>query len=169
MMASYTVDDIVNIIFAILVVGYSLLTILGGIFSSKRKVPRQVEEDEEDEEQEHLPQHLPPLPPRPVVAIKKAPSAPPEDKFEFHSSLENFQQKSAIEEQKLTIHLHSSDELVSESLRMLYSEGTVYKKKSNQTISQLVKTLPEKKLLFLSYEVFHQPVSRRESPFPWNK
>ena len=39
-------------------------------------------------------------------------------------------------------------------------------KKGN--IQELIKSLPQEKLLFISYEVFSKPVGSRPTPFPWN-
>lgn len=160
------IDDIVNILFVVLIIGYSLFRILGSIFFPK-EIPKRVEEDEAEAPPRAATHPLPPpLPAAIKVALPEKKFST--EKFEFHSKLEDFQQVSEIESQKLTIHLRPSDELVSESLRMLGSEGTVYKRKSKNSISRLIKSLPQEKLLFLSYEVFHVPVSKRETPFPWN-
>lgn len=178
-----SVDDLVSLLVTIIAVLYMLITAFKALSPRKRPTPSPEEEremtleeylDSLEEEEEEKPIRKPVAkvaPPPPLsspVAAKKVVEKPPEEKFEFHSTLEDFQQKTAIEDRKLAIHLRSPEELVSESLRKMTTEGVVVSKSGKCRIQALIKSLPQEQLLFLSYEVFHVPVSKRESPFPWN-
>lgn len=178
-----SVDDIVSLLVTIIAILYMLITAFRALSPKKRPTSSPEEEREQtleeyldslEEEEEEKPVRKPvakvaPRPqPLPVVAAKKVVEAPLEEKFEFHSKLEDFQQKTAIEDRKLAIHLRSPDELVSESLRKMTAEGAIVSKSNKCRIQALIRSLPQEQLLFLSYEVFHVPVSKRESPFPWN-
>lgn len=158
-----SLDDIVSLIIAVVAIVYSLLSM------SKLKRPILDSFEDEDEEEEEV------RPPRPVQAPKPvAKSAPPtapqsvEKKFVFRSQLDEFSQHTAIEDRHLEIHLRPSSELVSDAFRLEATEGAVVQKAKKPTVHELIKSLPQEKLLFISYEVFHVPVSRRPSPFPWN-
>jgi hypothetical protein len=188
-----TVDDIVTLIVSFIAVLYMIASVIQALFPKKRQQKQQSRQDrqvgqqnrqeekemtleqyleslEEEEEKPAKKAALPP-PPAPVVSReppKRAPALAPVEKYEFHSRLDDYQQKTAIDEQKLTIHLRSPDELVSDSMRMMTSEGAVAKKAGKAPIQKLIQSLPKEQLLFISYEVFHVPVCRRETPFPWN-
>lgn len=132
------------------------------------------EEDEEGFEEIVLKQEpikpkvtTPPLPP-PAPKIQKAQKQEVVGEFSFHTNLDDYTQKSAIEDRELEIHLRPGIELGSEAFRLAQTEGAVMKRPTKPSIKQLIKSLPEEQLLFLSYEVFHVPVSKRSSPFPWN-
>ena len=97
------------------------------------------------------------------------PPLPTEQKeFSFHSQLEDFKQHTSIDDRHIEINLRPGTELTSAAFRLAQSEGSVMVRPSKPTIQALIKSLPSEKLLFLSYEVFHVPVSKRPSPFPWN-
>jgi len=175
------IDDIVSLIVTWIAILYMVVMAFRALYPKRPNEVSTEEEKEmtleeyleslEGEEEEARPPPkkvaLPPPPPA-VIPVQKAPEARVEEKFEFHSRLEDFQTKTAIEDRKLTIHLRSPDELVSESLRKMSAEGTVAKMASKARIQKLIRSLPQDQLLFLSYEVFHKPVSKRDSPFPWN-
>lgn len=59
-------------------------------------------------------------------------------------------------------------ELVSDAVKLAESEGSVMVRPKKASIHDLIKSLPQEKLLFISYEVFKEPVCKRKSPFPWN-
>ncbi len=111
--------------------------------NAKRERERQHQDDyydEEDEEEEEI--RVPPPVPKPQI-VKQA-TQEKESPYEFHTKLDDY--VSSLQN----------------------TEGAVVKSKKKANIHELMKSLPDKKLIFLSYEVFSQPVSNRKSPFPWN-
>ncbi len=127
--------------FSMLIAAIAVIySFLSIIKSMKRPAPR-----DEDEEFEKVAMHrqIKNAPPAPPVYYVE----PPEKKVEPHSNLEP--------------DIHAIDAL-------RFGDSVVTRAKKRATISDLVKSLPQEKMLFISYEVFHVPVSRRPSPFPWN-
>jgi hypothetical protein len=103
-----------------------------------------------------------------LSSIYSAKKRPPQYEYEEEEELEPRVVKVVHEEMPPppAPTSHSTYEFHS-SLEELHTTIDVPKpKKSN--IQKLIKSLPEEKLLFLSYEVFHVPVAKRQSPFPWN-
>lgn len=167
-------DDYLSLIVAVLAVVYSIFTVLRSIFS-KDAAPSygrdsDFEEDEDDDEFEKVvepvkkkaPVRVPVIPKQAMSVAKK------QENFEFHAKLDDYTQTTAIDDRHLEIHLRPGSELCSDAFRLAQSEGSVMVRPAKPTIQQLIKSLPQEKLLFLSYEVFHVPVSKRSSPFPWN-
>lgn len=180
-------DDYVSLVIAIIAVIYSFATILKSIYGAKKPMPRRtghqsedVEKDVEDVEEEEtfeefvrqtqaskqeLGKKAVAFPPPPQQVGSKASS---EKEFSFHSQLDAFAPKTDIDDRHLTIHLRPGSEICSDAFRLAQSEGAVMKRPTKPSIQQLIKSLPQEKLLLISYEVFHVPVSKRSCPFPWN-
>lgn len=174
-------DNYVSLFVAAAAVIYSIITVLRSIFGPDRISHETHDEADEDEEnyEEMLRQEEEEIHRRqPVVRIPaqkyektfvpKPPAVAIDKKYDFHAGLDDFSSHSPITDQQLTIHLRSENELVSDAFRLAQNEGSVLIRPKKPTIQQLIKSLPQEKLLFLSYEVFHVPVSKRSSPFPWN-
>lgn len=159
-------DDLVSLLIAIVAMLFMVVTSIKAERSRKTKY----EDEDEDEEEGYVepkPKAKHNSKPK-VVAPPPAPVRQPRvaESYQFQPKMDSFTQKTNIDDQHLTIHLRPENELVSDAFRD--SEGVVLTKKKKQNIQDLIKSLPQEKLLFLSYEVFHVPVSKRKSPFPWN-
>ncbi len=181
-------DEFFSLLIVIVAIIYTFSSMAKTIARSKKpmsKHGRQQDEyydDEEDDEeseeetfedfikavktQERIEENFP-IPPSPIYA-EPSKVTPIANKFEFEANLDDYSQTTNIDDRKLTISLRPGDELVSDAFRLAQTEGLVMKRPQRPTIQQLISSLPQDKLLFLSYEVFHVPVSKRPSPFPWN-
>lgn len=173
-------DDIVSLFIAIIAMLFMVATSIKGARKSKREEELGYEDEEEEEEYEDQEQEQVQLPPPPPKPVSKPTQRPPQMQpvavkkklvqntlYEFEPKMDSFSQKTAIDDRHLTIHLRPEDELVSDPFRD--ADGlTFVRQRKTKNIKQLIKSLPEDQLLFLSYEVFHVPVSKRPSPFPWN-
>ncbi len=131
-------DDLLSIIIAIIAIVYSILSMAKKSQDKREETRRQYEDEDEYEEEDEEQKIHHPLPPPPKLEVAKTGS------YEFHTKLDDY--VSPLES----------------------TEGAVVKQKKKTNIATLVRELPEKKMLFLSYEVFSEPVSKRKSPFPWN-
>lgn len=184
-------NEFISVLITILAVIYTFSTLAKSAARAGRKKGApdsddldlfEEEEEQEDEKgfeefvlkQENIKQepikpkaYTPPLPP-PAPKIDKAQKQEAIGEFSFHSKLDDYTQKTSIEDRELEIHLRPASDLCSDAFRLAQSEGAVMKRPVKPSIKQLIKSLPEEQLLFLSYEVFHVPVSKRSSPFPWN-
>lgn len=168
-MMSANIDDLPSILLAIFAVIYTIASLVRAANKERRPHPHSHERKErhEDEQEEPVRKKKPtPLPPAPVLRREKPKAA--DESYSFHSALEDHSQKNSIDSHHLEVKIKTGDELVSESLRLFQNEGSVGRKTTKPPIQQLINSLPQEKLLFLSYEVFHVPVCRRETPFPWN-
>jgi len=155
-----------SLIIAIIAVIYTFLSIRRSNRREEPDAPYE-EEDEYDYEEEEVVVPPPPPPkqkPKQVVAKVQEPQL----QTQFKSTLDNYATATAIDDRHLDIHLRKEGELISDKFRLLETEGVVVKQKKKPTIRELIKELPEDKLLFLSYEVFSRPVCKRKSPFPWD-
>lgn len=180
-------NEFISILITIIAVIYTFSTLAKSAARAGRtkRTPDEREVDDEDmfEEEESfedesfeefvLKQEAPKpkaikLPPPPVAATPAAAKQEAVGDFDFHSKLDDYTQKTSIDDRALEIHLRPGSELGSDAFRLAQSEGAVIKRPTKASIKQLIKSLPEEQLLFLSYEVFHVPVSKRSSPFPWN-
>jgi hypothetical protein len=141
------------------------------------------EDDEEEFEEEELtefeerqmrkPAATPPPPPPRFSPVARGRELPPEkkfatEKFTFHAKLDDFTSQTAIEGRTIAIGLHTPDEIISDALRLAETEGTLYKTKKSIPVRDVLKKLPNKKLLWISHEIVSGPVSRR-APFPWDR
>lgn len=176
-------NEFISILITILAVIYTFST-LAKTAARARRSKRTAEDDdlfeeagEEEEffeefetaEQPVVPQAIKsPPPPRPLADTEKSYNQRPVGDFDFHSKLDDFTQTTSIDDRALEIGIRPGSELGSDAFRLAQTEGAVMKRPSKASIKQLIKSLPEEQLLFLSYEVFHVPVSKRPSPFPWN-
>ena len=156
-----TLDDFVSVLIAIIAVVYTFVTIMRAIYTANKEMPE--EQEEEEEEFVEVIQEKP----KPLPKVQET-YRPLHEEYSFHSSFDDYQTESAITDRELTIHLRPKGQLVSEDFRLEDTEGVVVKMRQKQSVRKLIKSLPEEKLLFLSYEVFHVPVSKRPSIFPWN-
>lgn len=156
-----------------------IMALIAMIYFSTVGAPKREEADEEEEE---MP---PPRPPRPKKQKADKRSTPPipytiakpktplrssqgiaDEKFVFRSSMEGFRQESEVEERELTTRIRPGEFLVSEDLRVLQSEGAVYKRKKNIPIASLLKAMPKKNTILVAREVLDVPVAFRKTPFP---
>ena len=164
--------DIISILFAIFGVAYILVTTLSELNREKKRGKQQRREQGEEES---VTQALP----APKLPRQRPPSLSKEQKqtglrsmrgvdkkFEFRSNLEEFHQKTNIDERALQIHLRPSDELVSEDLRIQRSEGTVYNTKKKSRIQAEIASLPSRSILIISHELIRGPVAFRSTIFP---
>ena len=88
----------------------------------------------------------------------------PEEKFIFHPTLDDFKQKTRIEERKLDINLRSPEELVSDSLKAWGQTSTTKKKQA--PVTEMLAALKSKKALIVALEIMEAPVSiRRRGKF----
>ncbi len=144
-------DDYISLIIGVVAVLYSIIQVARSIYGTKPENRRYEDEEDDDEGFEEVKKKpkAPPAAPQPAIA-KQA-----EKPFAFHSQLDDFATKTSIEDRHLDVSFADS-------------EGAVVKRPKKPTIQELVAKLPQKKMLFLSYEVFSVPVSRRKTPFPWN-
>lgn len=128
-------------------------------------------DDWEEEEVQQEPQKpvfakkktQPPIPQKKQSKTPLRASRGADEKFTFRSSMEDFQQKSAVTERQLDIDLRPGNMLVSEDLR---TEGVVYKKKKQVLIKRLLQAMPKKNSIVVAREVLDMPVAFRKSPFP---
>ncbi|MBS0633849.1 MAG: hypothetical protein JSR37_00110 [Verrucomicrobia bacterium] len=153
-------DDLVSLLIAIVAMLFMVVTSI----KAERRTKREERYEEEDDEQVvRQPKAKPKVVTPPATPVRQPRVA---ENYQFQPKMDSFTQKTNIDDQHLTIHLRPENELVSDAFRD--SEGVVLTRKKKQNIQDLIKSLPQEKLLFLSYEVFHVPVSKRKSPFPWN-
>ncbi|MBS0655206.1 MAG: hypothetical protein JSR46_05475 [Verrucomicrobia bacterium] len=148
---------------------YLVIALIVMVYYSTVHAPKRGEDEEEEEPS------VPPPPPRQSPAKRRAEEVrlPPvpsgskrsQEKFVFHSSMDQFHQESAVAERKLTTNIRSGEQLVSEELR-LAQEGVVYKRKKSVPIANLFKTMPKKNTILIAKEVLDVPVAFRKSPFP---
>ncbi len=157
------IADIVGIVIAFIAVVYSFVSSLMQALSRRQK------ESEEKMARDNKPKskqrRQPPVPPALVThKEKRVPlraQTGADERFVFHSTLDEFQAKSAIEDRKLPNHLRPIGELVSEDLRIQQSEGSLYTRQKKAPIHRLIRSLPSKKALVVSYEVFNTPIAFR--------
>jgi hypothetical protein len=154
---------------------YMIIALIVMVYYSTVHAPKRREEEEEEEPTEPPPRQtrvkkstevmrLPPVPTEGKRPLRSAKGA--DEKFVFHSSMDQFHQESAVAERKLTTNLRPGELLVSEDLRMARAEGTVYKRERRVPIENLLKALPKKSTILIAKEVLDVPVAFRKSPFP---
>jgi hypothetical protein len=86
----------------------------------------------------------------------------PEEKFVFHTKIEDYRPKTAIEERNFEVKLRTGDELVSKSLTALAATNVVTgQKKKKSSIQDLVRALPSKQALIIATEIIRPPVGMR--------
>lgn len=170
-------SEIFGMIIAIIAVVYTIATAFIDIF--KKRPPQEVEvpeekkalykelaktigknEDEEEEEEEEVMVQKKPAPPAPST-IQKKEWKKPEEKFVFHSSIESFRPKTAIDERKLEIHLRSGEELINKTLQELSLEGPQVLKRRPSPLRLMMKTLNSKRTLIIATELIRPPVGFR--------
>lgn len=155
---------------------FMILSLVALIYFSTTGAPKRTEEEDEEDEEEERPhpvkkkassQKMPP----PAPAVKSSKHKTPlratsgaDEKFIFRSSMEEFEQRSAVEERKLVTHLRPGEQLVSEDLRE--KEGMVYKKQKVTPIQQILRAMPKKNSIVVAREVLDIPVAFRKSIFP---
>ena len=146
-----------------------------------KSMETEVEDEGEEEEREmqlreEARSHKPPSPPRvdqgayePVKQKSGSRGWPrPENKFVFHTNIEDYKPKTSIDERKLEIKLHSGDDLISDDLKV-WGPGTAQAvQRKEAPIHQLLKGLSTKKALIFSHQLafenlisFHSSVDSR--------
>lgn len=155
------------------------MAVIAMIYFNTAGAPKRAEEDNEEDDEPLMP------PPRPKKqkAAKRPPPSPmqtlaktntplrssqgvADEKFAFRSSMEGFRQESAVEDRVFTTRLKPGELLVSEDLRVLQSEGAVYKRKKHIPIASLLQAMPKKSTIVVAREVLDLPVAFRKTPFP---
>ncbi|HXF28977.1 MAG TPA: hypothetical protein VN457_03940 [Chlamydiales bacterium] len=132
---------------------------------------QEAEEEEELEEDEYIDEVKRPVSKPALVAVASLPPVPPssrgwprvEEKFDFHSVIEGegYRKKSAIEDRELQVKLRSGDDLVSADLKV-WGDGKAQKtQKHVAPIVQMMKQMPDKKLLIICTEIINPPLSLR--------
>lgn len=136
------------------------------------------EDDEEEERQEEVrilqkreASHKPPPAPREAELFKQKSSARgwprPEEKFIFHTNIEDFKQKTAIDERKLEVKLRTGEDLISDDLKVWGQVSTRQAQAKDAPIHQLVKNRSSKKALIIAAEIIQPPVGfRKPHKFP---
>lgn len=120
------------------------------IKASRQDAPDYEDDDEEEEEEK-----------KPVrIARKQPPRALPVRDVDMHVR--------QAQEHHHEAPLPAQIELVSDAVKLAESEGSVMVRPKKASIHDLIKSLPQEKLLLISYEVFKEPVCKRKNPFPWN-
>lgn len=136
------------------------------LFSSKPE--KEIEEDnaedfDEEEDEEEIARHLPPQR-KPQVAISQSKGKGwqrPEEKFVFHSTIDDYHQKTAIEERKLNVQLRSSDDLVNTKLQELKGDGPEGIKRKISPLRHMLHALPSKRALIVATELIQPPIGLR--------
>ena len=133
------------------------------------------EDEEEDEEQEEWEEEVevkkrqattPFSPPPPPPLIQKE-WRRPEEKFVFHTAIEDFKQKTAIEERKLDVRLRTGDELIRQDLVALAATSGVTAKPKKLRLADLLQRLPPKKAMIIASELVQPPLGfRKTNKFP---
>ena len=128
----------------------------------------QVEEEDELEP----PVAMPPLPNSQPIARSR--ELPPQEKFRgekfaFKTKMDEFRQKSSVEDRSLQIGLRSGDELVSEAVRLDEPESSIIEHKRPARLDAIVNVAKSKKMLWVAHEIVSPPVALRPFPLPWNK
>ncbi len=159
-------DDIISLFVIVVAIIYTLISVFKTITGLKKEEKDYLDEDEDEDEEYEVKKPKAKAKSLPPEAPKQQPSSP--KSAVFRSKLDDYTTRTSIDDQHLDIHLRSPNDLVSDAFRVAESEGAVVKRAKKASIHDLIKALPSKKLIFLSYEVFSQPVSRRKTPFPWN-
>ena len=119
----------------------AVLFMFVNIYNSIKASRQDVPDYEDDEDEEELP--------KPVKIVRK--QAPP-----------------VAPVRHIEPDLPAQIELVSDAVKLAESEGSVMIRPKKASVHDLIKSLPQEKLLLISYEVFKEPVCKRKSPFPWN-
>lgn len=111
----------------------------------------------------HRESFVPSLPPKQLPPQERFTG----EKFAFETKMDDYTQKTAIDDRHLTIGLRPGSELISDAVRL--GEGKVVSTQKRAPIRDLIDSLPSKKLLWISHEVIDKPVCMRSCAFPWNR
>ncbi len=140
--------------------------------SMKRET--EFEDEQDDEEQEEWEEELEvkkkqtitPFTPPPLPHAQNE-WRRPEEKFVFHTAIEDFKQKTAIEERKLDVRLRTGDELIRQDLVALAATSVVTTKPKRLRLADLLQRLPSKKAMIIASELVQPPLGfRKMNKFP---
>lgn len=177
------ISQIIGMIIALVAVLYAFGSGIYDIFVRKKRKtpdwPGTLEEQEEDDDEEELrregeerlrkreeEEHEDLLEREEEVRFeerrKHAKSwVKPEEKYVFHSRIEDLHPATSIDERKLDIRLRTGDDLVNKRLTDL--AGSPYeKKKKRSPIHDLATSLDSKKKLIIASEIIRPPVGLRK-------
>lgn len=184
---SQDISDIIGMIIAFIAVIYAVLSTIFGLFKKKKEGAEEVddeaqerqkllkeifepyEEEEEEIEEEEEPVHhahpLPPPPPAPVLhtePVIKERWQQQKERFVFHPHMDEFRQRTAIEDRKLDIHLRSGEDLISESIKIV-PKYEVTGKKTESPLKKLIQSVPSKKSWIILSEIINAPIGTRKN------
>lgn len=87
----------------------------------------------------------------------------PEEKFVFHTNIEDRRSKTVIEDRKLDVRLRSGEELVNPTLKALATTDAVAGiKKVESPIRKLIQKFPSKQSMIIATEIISPPVGLRK-------
>jgi len=167
------IGELIGMVIAFLAVAYTLVTSILETIHGKRPQQKPIEdiyEDvfkreeevfDEDEEEELVEQRESPKP-----TVLQTPAQPIRrheiGAFEFHSALDTFKTRTAIDDRKIEVKLHSGEDLISDQFK-----GPIVSNAAQESpVKALLKALPSKKALILSAEIINPPLSLRNRA-PW--